>query len=349
MKQPYFAFGVGAVNYSASGKPLDYWFPICGNSVEHEEIELVLNTFFKEAESGSFEITDKENFLKIFKLSSERFASLAPILETLFNGNTKVVVAAFKYDSEIKSSAEAYLKLHLLSNRLCLPNSINLSGIFSHLPTLAWTSEGSCLPEDMPMLIASRRAQGRHLDVFGVDKFPRMTDYVVPDGVRIADSSRIRLGAYLGPGTTVMHEGFVNFNAGTLGTAMIEGRISQGVTVGDGSDLGGSASTMGTLSGGGKQKISIGENCLIGANAGTGISLGDRCTIEAGLYITAGTKVNLIENKGKVPETLKKTVKARDLSGNSDLVFIRNSVSGEVEVRKNMESISLNADLHANN
>ena len=205
----------------------------------------------------------------------------------------------------IASTAEAYLKLHLLSHRLTLPNTLNLDGIFAHLPNLAWTSEG---PIELHALTGAQlraRAQGRHIEVMGIDKFPKMVNYVMPDGVRIADASRIRLGAYLGDGTTVMHEGFVNFNAGAEGPNMVEGRISQGVFIEEGTDLGGSSSTQGTLSGGGEITITIGENCLVGANGGTGIPLGDRCTIEAGLYITAGTLVEVVARDGGEPISVK--------------------------------------------
>ena len=207
-----------------------------------------------------------------------------------------------EHDAPIQSTVEAYFKLQLLSHRLALPNTLNLDGIFAQLPNVAWTSDGAIdVSEFEAALIAARRA-GRQLTVHSLDKFPRMTDYVIPSGVRIADAARIRLGAYLGEGTTVMHEGFVNFNAGALGPNMIEGRISQGVIVAEHTDLGGSSSTMGTLSGGGNIKVSIGRQCLIGANGGTGISLGDRCTIEAGLYITSGTVVDIIdEDRNKRP------------------------------------------------
>jgi 2,3,4,5-tetrahydropyridine-2-carboxylate N-succinyltransferase len=248
-------------------------------------------------------------------------------------------------DDAIESTAEAYLKLHLLSHRLALPNSLNLDGIFARLPNVAWTSQGPVDAAEIGDRILAARRTGDALVVHAVDKFPRMTDYVVPSGVRIADASRIRLGAYLGEGTTVMHEGFVNFNAGALGPNMIEGRISQGVIVREHSDLGGSSSTMGTLSGGGNIRITIGQHCLIGANAGTGIPLGDRCTIEAGLYVTAGSRVDVVDENG----TVVKSVKARELAGHTDLLFIRNSRNGRVECRTNRAAIELNEQLHAHN
>jgi 2,3,4,5-tetrahydropyridine-2-carboxylate N-succinyltransferase len=239
-------------------------------------------------------------------------------------------------------TADAYLRLQLLSHRLVRPHGLNLDGIFGVLPNVAWTSAGPCAAEGLEDTRLRLRLAGHRLEVFGVDRFPRMTDYVVPSGVRIADADRVRLGAYLSPGTTVMHEGFVNFNAGTMGASMVEGRISAGVVVGDGSDIGGGASIMGTLSGGGKEVVSVGRRCLLGANAGIGISLGDDCVVEAGCYVTAGTKVTL--SGGRI-------VKARQLSGASGLLFRRNSVSGAVEAVERPEAANwggLNAALHSN-
>ena len=256
-----------------------------------------------------------------------------------------VVLTILESDAEPASTPEAYLKLHLLSHRLVRPHGVVLSGIFPLLPNVAWTNEGAVDLNELPERQLLARLNGKVLEVNSVDKFPKMTDYVVPAGVRIADTARVRLGAYVGEGTTVMHEGFINFNAGTEGPGMIEGRISAGVFVGKGSDLGGSSSTMGTLSGGGNIVISLGENCLLGANAGTGIPLGDRCTIEAGLYITAGTKVEVLDQNGKVADT----VKARDLAGQSDLLFRRNSVSGAVQCQTNKTAVALNEELHKHN
>lgn len=235
--------------------------------------------------------------------------------------------------------ADAYLRLHLLSHRIYAPHDINVDGIFGVLNNVAWTSEGPCAVDEFTTVKQRLIAAGRAPMVRSVDKFPRMIDYVIPSGVRIAVGDRVRLGAYLGVGTVVMHEGFVNFNAGTLGTSMVEGRISAGVVVGDGSDVGGGASIMGTLSGGGSEIISIGKNCLLGANSGVGISLGDGCVVEAGLYVTAGTKVTLPDGE---------TVKARELSGAHDLLFLRNSVTGAVEVRPRAGSWGgLNEALHS--
>jgi 2,3,4,5-tetrahydropyridine-2,6-dicarboxylate N-succinyltransferase len=237
-------------------------------------------------------------------------------------------------------AADAYLRLHLLSHRLVRPHGQNLQGVFGQLANVVWTSAGPCDPEGFEATRLRLRARDAAVQVFGVDKFPRMTDYVLPAGVRIADADRVRLGAHLAEGTTVMHEGFVNFNAGTLGASMVEGRISAGVVVGDGSDIGGGASIMGTLSGGGKDIISIGERCLVGANAGVGISLGDDCVVEAGCYVTAGTKVTMPDGA---------VVKARDMSGSNGVLFRRNSVTGTIEaVAREGRGVELNAALHAN-
>jgi 2,3,4,5-tetrahydropyridine-2-carboxylate N-succinyltransferase len=243
-------------------------------------------------------------------------------------------------DAPPADTADAYLRLHLLSHRLATPRSLNLDGIFGVLPNVVWTSAGPCAVADFEAVRWQLRAAHGHLTVHGVDKFPRMVDYVLPLGVRVADADRVRLGAHLAEGTTVMHEGFVNYNAGTLGTSMVEGRVSAGVVVGRDSDIGGGASVMGTLSGGGKEQISIGERCLIGANAGIGISLGDDCVVEAGLYVTAGTKVTL--PGGQV-------VKAATLSGEPGLLYLRNSLSGAIEVRRRAgATVELNAALHSN-
>lgn len=244
-------------------------------------------------------------------------------------------------DDKPLDAHDAYLRLHLLSHRLVRPHGQNLDGLFGLLANVAWTSLGPVAVDDLERVRLNARAEGLHLQVTSVDKFPRMTDYVAPKGVRIADADRVRLGAHLAAGTTVMHEGFVNFNAGTLGTSMVEGRISAGVVVGDGSDIGGGASTMGTLSGGGTERIVIGERCLVGAEAGVGIALGDECVVEAGLYVTAGTRVTLPDGQ---------VVKARELSGASNILFRRNSVTGTVEARPNNAVWGgLNEVLHAHN
>ncbi|RII18506.1 2,3,4,5-tetrahydropyridine-2,6-dicarboxylate N-succinyltransferase [Streptomyces sp. YIM 130001] len=244
-------------------------------------------------------------------------------------------------DDKPLDAHDVYLRLHLLSHRLVKPHGVNLDGQFAFLPNVAWTSLGPVAVDQLETVRLNARAAGLHLSVTSVDKFPRMTDYVAPKGVRIADADRVRLGAHLAEGTTVMHEGFVNFNAGTLGTSMVEGRISAGVVIGDGSDIGGGASTMGTLSGGGKERIVIGERCLIGAEAGIGIALGDECVVEAGLYVTAGTRITMPDGE---------IVKARELSGADNILFRRNSVTGAVEARPNNAVWGgLNDVLHSNN
>ncbi len=277
-------------------------------------------------------------------------AAQAALLTRLAESHKKPLVATLlAEDAQLSSTPEAYLKLHLLSHRLAKPHGLSLAGIFPLLPNVAWTSQGAIDLSELAehQLEARLRGglRGELLEVFSVDKFPKMTDYVVPSGVRIADSARIRLGAYIGEGTTVMHEGFVNFNAGTEGPGMIEGRVSAGVFVGKGSDLGGGCSTMGTLSGGGNIVIKVGEGCLIGANAGIGIPLGDRNTVESGLYVTAGTKVALLDENNQ----LVKVVKARDLAGQTDLLFRRNSETGAVECKTHKSAIELNEALHAHN
>lgn len=270
---------------------------------------------------------------------------LASIMLSLEVSEQPGVITFLETDSELTSTPEAYLKLHLLSHRLVKPHGVNLQGIFPLLPNVAWTSEGAIDLAELQERQVKARAEGRYLSVNSVDKFPKMTDYVVPSGVRIAHAARVRLGAYVGEGTTVMHEGFINFNAGTEGKNMIEGRVSAGIWVGEGSDLGGGCSTMGTLSGGNDIVVSIGKNCLIGAEAGINIPLGDNCIVEAGLYVTAGSKVTLIDNDRKQV----KTVKASALSGQSDLLFRRNSQSGAIECLTNKSSFALNDELHSHN
>lgn len=259
--------------------------------------------------------------------------------------DVELVTLAIDLDAAPASTADAYLRLHALSHRVVAPNDLNLDGIFAHLPIVAWTTAGPMHPDD-----AARRRpllQREGIQVHGLDKFPRLLDYVTPPGVRIADASRVRLGAYLSPGTTVMHEGFVNFNAGTLGSSMVEGRISQGVVVGDGSDIGGGASIMGTLSGGGTHRVSIGARTLLGANAGIGISLGDDCIVEAGLYVTAGSKI-VLPNEPPLHDGSRPIVKGAQLSGQNSLLFRRNSLTGAVEaVRREGVGVTLNEALHA--
>ncbi|MGN9839378.1 2,3,4,5-tetrahydropyridine-2,6-dicarboxylate N-succinyltransferase [Nonomuraea sp. H19] len=310
------AFGVGLATIAADGTVLDTWFPA--------------------PELGEAPLSGTE------RLSADEAGELASL--TGHDAARGVEVVAVRTGiaklSEAPADAhDAYLRLHLLSARLIKPHGANLDGIFGLLANVVWTNFGPCPVPDFEQTRLRLRARGA-VTVYGVDKFPRMVDYVLPSGVRIADADRVRLGAHLANGTTVMHEGFVNFNAGTLGSSMIEGRVSAGVVVGDGSDVGGGASIMGTLSGGGKQVISIGERCLLGANAGIGISLGDDCVVEAGLYVTAGTKVALPDGT---------VVKAAELSGTNGILLRRNSQSGAVEaVPRTGTGIELNAALHAN-
>jgi 2,3,4,5-tetrahydropyridine-2-carboxylate N-succinyltransferase len=272
-------------------------------------------------------------------------ATQSALLTRLAESHRPLVATILAEDIALTSTPEAYLKLHLLSHRLVKPHGVSLAGIFPLLPNVAWTSQGAIDLSELAERQLEARLKGELLEVFSVDKFPKMTDYVVPAGVRIADAARVRLGAYIGEGTTVMHEGFVNFNGGTEGPGMIEGRVSAGVFVGKGSDLGGGCSTMGTLSGGGNIVIKVGEGCLIGANAGIGIPLGDRNTVESGLYVTAGTKVALLDENNQ----LVKVVKARDLAGQTDLLFRRNSETGAVECKTHKSAIELNEALHAHN
>ncbi len=328
-----FAFAIGLPTLDAEGACIDCFFP-APIKAPGAEVATAIKAQFQ-AGTILVEPAAVRSFIE------EHQASLAPLLEA----DRPLALVMLPVDGPIASTPEALLKLHLLSHRLALPNSMNLNGIFAHLLTVAWTTDGAISLKELAARQLRARVRNGYFEVLSVDKFPKMTNYVVPSGVRIADSSRIRLGAYLGEGTTVMPSGSVNFNAAALGPNMVEGRISQGVVLGRHSDLGGAASTMGTLAGGGEITISIGRQCLIGANAGTGIPLGDRCTIEAGLYITAGTRVTLLDQDGKRNEV----VKARELAGRSDLLFIRHSETGAVQCRVNPRAIALNAELHAHN
>ncbi|MFI8631684.1 2,3,4,5-tetrahydropyridine-2,6-dicarboxylate N-succinyltransferase [Microbacterium sp. NPDC077663] len=314
MSDARWVWGIGLATTSEDGTVLDTWYPAPAIGRAPEDVD----TTELDAYAGADE---------------RRAVSVA------------VVVVEVDLDAAPADTSDAYLRLHALSHRLVAPNEVDLSGIFGHLPNVAWTSAGPVHPDDLTRLRPALQRAG--VQVVGIDKFPRLTDYVVPVGVRIADASRVRLGAHLAPGTTVMHEGFVNFNAGTLGASMVEGRISQGVVVGDGSDIGGGASIMGTLSGGGSHRVSIGARTLLGANAGIGISLGDDCIVEAGLYVTAGTKVVLAGEPSRADGTLP-TTKAAALSGQSGILYRRNSLTGAVEaVRREGVGVTLNADLHA--
>ncbi|MDM7989904.1 2,3,4,5-tetrahydropyridine-2,6-dicarboxylate N-succinyltransferase [Arthrobacter sp. zg-Y877] len=308
------ASGLGLATVTSDGVVLDTWFPrpLLGASASDPALQADLE------------------------------AAAAAMADGIRGTHGEVLSVQVDLDAAPSDTADAYLRLHLLSSRLVQPNSINLDGIFAALPNVVWTNYGPCAVADFEAVRLRLRSRGP-VTVFGVDKFPRMTDYVLPSGVRIADAGRVRLGAHLAEGTTVMHEGFVNFNAGTLGTSMVEGRISAGVVVGDGTDVGGGASIMGTLSGGGKKKITLGERVLLGANSGVGISIGDDSVVEAGLYVTSGTRVSVQD--GGEP----RLVKAAELSGVPNLLFRRNSTTGAVEaLPRNGRTVELNSALHAN-
>ena len=331
------AFGLGIAETNNQNNIIDVFFP---------DPMVDLGADAASALNGVSGIVSNAELGELAKNAGQAGLDGLAALANRLSDSDKSIVAVNLQDNEAPASvAEAYLKLHMLSHRLVRPHGTNLDGIFQLLPNVAWTSEGAVDLNELAERQLTARLQGRLLEVASVDKFPKMTNYVVPTGVRIAHTARVRLGAYLGEGTTVMHEGFINFNAGAEGPSMVEGRISAGVMVGAGSDLGGGCSTMGTLSGGGNIIISVGSECLIGANAGLGIPLGDRCTIEAGLFVTAGTKVTILDGARRPVET----VSARDLSGRSDLLFRRNSTSGAVECLTNKSSIELNNMLHDNN
>lgn len=345
------AFGVGLSTVDSLGHLLDAYFPVPNYCSNFGVVAILAHILGYTEGTHSYQITASmlEEALTCFlpfendDQKHPNISAMRSILHVLHHqpDASKVGVISFigqtDQDPGPRHVPDAYLRLHLLSHRLVKPHGIKLDGIFSVLPNVAWTSEGPISLDDLPNRQLQASASGRHLIIHSVDKFPRMVDYVVPSGVRIADASRVRLGAYLGYGTTVMHEGFINFNAGCEGPNMVEGRISAGVFVRKGSDLGGGCSTMGTLSGGGNVVISIGENCLIGANGGAGIPLGNYCTIEAGLYITAGTKV-LFEGR---------IVKARELAGQDYILFRRNSETGQVEAMIKKNEIELNQALHS--
>lgn len=337
----YFSFAIGVGTQNASGGWLEVFYPQPIINPGAELIEAAKEVGY----AGGNEAMTLDAGQREALAAALGEADQADLARSVITSTRPVVLTVLESDEQPTSTPEAYLKLHLLSHRLVKPHGVNIAGIFPLLPNVAWTNLGAIDLAELPKKQLEARAKGKIISVNSVDKFPRMTDYVVPSGVRIAHTARVRLGAYIGEGTTIMHEGFVNFNAGTAGTSMIEGRISAGVFVGKGSDLGGGCSTMGTLSGGGDIIISIGEGSLLGANAGVGIPLGDRCTVESGLYITAGTKVLMLDNEGKVVET----AKARDLAGKADLLFRRNSISGAVECLTNKSAIELNDELHAHN
>tara|TARA_R110002073_G_scaffold95270_1_gene221235 strand:- start:72 stop:1094 length:1023 start_codon:yes stop_codon:yes gene_type:complete len=340
MKELY-ALGIGIGTKNKKGEWLEVFYPAPLLNVSEEISAAVI----EHIGSGSNELPENKLETLAAGLKAAGAEEQAAIVASFKHSEGIPVVCALEADKAPADVPAGYLKLHLLSHRLVKPHGTNLDGLFGVLANVAWTNEGAIAIDELGERKLMARNQGRQLIVNSIDKFPRMTDYVVPSGVRIGDASRVRLGAYLGEGTTVMHEGFVNFNAGTEGPNMIEGRISAGVFVGAGSDLGGGSSAMGTLSGGGNIVISVGKECLVGANAGIGIALGDRCTVEAGLYITAGTKVQMIDDAG----TIATKAKASDLNGKSGLLFRRNSLTGAVECLTNKSAVELNDELHAHN
>lgn len=340
-----FAFGIGIGTQNRQGEWLEVFYPQPIMAPDKTLLNEVRSLVSFQSGNQAISANAKQLGLLAHRLRQIGQTEQAALAEKTASSQRPVVITLLETDDSASSTAEVYLKLQLISHRLARPNSLKLDGIFGLLPNLAWTSEGAIDLAELAERQLQARLNGRTLEVKSVDKFPQMADYVVPKGVRIADTARVRLGAYVGEGTTIMHEGFINFNAGTEGASMVEGRISAGVMVGKGSDLGGSCSTMGTLSGGGNIIISVGENCLIGANAGTGIPLGDRCTVEAGLYITAGTKVALLDDSSKLVEV----IKARELANKTDLLFRRNSENGAVECKTNKTAIELNHELHTNN
>ncbi|SON49489.1 2,3,4,5-tetrahydropyridine-2,6-dicarboxylate N-succinyltransferase [Vibrio tapetis] len=341
----YFSLAFGTATKNSQDKIIEAFFPNPVLNPSDVLVDALAKVSGYQGENQAIEITADqcEALAQAFAANDDQAnASFATKAAASAQPLVLVILAT---DEKPQSVAEGFLKLQLISNRLVQPHGTVLDGIFGLLHNIAWTNEG---PIDLPELTERQieaRLAGRALSVDCVDKFPKMVDYVVPAGIRIADTSRVRLGAHVGEGTTVMHEGFINFNAGTTGVSMVEGRISAGVVVGNGSDIGGGASIMGTLSGGGSVVVSIGEKSLLGANAGLGFPLGDRCTVESGLYVTAGSKVRMLDSSGQEVEV----VKARDLAGKSDLLFRRNSVTGQIECLTNKSAVELNSELHSNN
>ncbi|HRF88285.1 MAG: 2,3,4,5-tetrahydropyridine-2,6-dicarboxylate N-succinyltransferase [Cellvibrionales bacterium] len=338
-----FAIGIGIGTRNNHGEWLEVFYPSPLLHPTEDLARTVATTLHHTGGNAAIEVSTEQMWQ--LDVALQKNGHTLPWLATLSSSQQPLVVTLLETDAQSTSVPEVYLKLHLLSHRLVKPHSINLAGIFGLLPNVAWTNEGAIDIRELPERQLAARIAGRTLEVSSVDKFPKMANYVVPTGVRVAHTARVRLGAYLGEGTTIMHEGFVNFNAGTEGPGMVEGRISAGVFVGKGSDIGGGASTMGTLSGGNNVVISLGEGCLLGANAGVGIPLGDRCTVEAGLYLTAGSVITLIDNAGNSAGTCK----ARELAGKSDLLFRRNSKNGAMECLTNKSAIELNEALHKHN
>lgn len=340
------SFAFGLATHNSSAELIEAFYPMPCLAPNEALSNLLVSTFgIAPQTNNTYTIDDNTATQLATDLDALGEDKLATHLKAMSAAEQPIIACLVSVDAPPQSIPEAFLKLHLLSHRLVLPHQLDLNGMFGVLKNLAWTNIGPIDLDDLPALQFAARLEGKFISVETVDKFPKMTNYVVPRGVRIADTARVRLGAHLGEGTTIMHEGFVNFNAGTKGAAMIEGRISAGVIVDENSDLGGGCSTMGTLSGGGTEIISVGKNCLIGANAGIGFPLADGCIIEAGLYVTAGTKVQLLDSNGG----LSKTAKALELAPLTDMLFRRNSISGAVECVPLKTSMSLNEELHSNN
>ena len=340
-----FSLAFGSATKNTAGKIIEAFFPNPLLNPSDKLVADISEVVNYQGQNEVIEVTSPQAAQLATAFTANDDTANAKFATAAANSKQPLVLVVLATDEKPASVAEGYLKLQLISHRLVKPHGTVLDGIFGLLHNIAWTNQGPIdLPELAERQIAARLA-GEVLTVSCVDKFPKMTDYVVPTGVRIAHTARVRLGAHIGEGTTIMHEGFVNFNAGTEGVSMVEGRISAGVMVGNGSDIGGGASIMGTLSGGGQLVISMGENCLLGANAGLGIPLGNRCTIESGLYITAGSKVQMLDSSNKPVEI----VKARDLADKDDLLFRRNSISGTIECLTNKSAVELNAELHSNN
>lgn len=344
-----FSFGLGIASKNYKNEILEVYYPFTVIYPYPIFIKSLLNKlkFNIKINSNSFNLYLSKNDLLILYLELINIGEFkkAKKIKNFFSFYKIFIFTFILYDKKPLNIPDSYFKLHLISYRLCKPNTINLFGLFNIMKTIAWTNLG---PIDIEEIIEKKikaKLNNIYITIFSIDKFPKMTDFVIPNNVRIADTSRIRIGAYLGKGTTIMHEGFCNFNAGTKGPCMIEGRISSGVFINKNSDLGGGSSTLGTLSGGGKVLITIGKNCLIGANAGCGIPLGNGCIIEAGLYITSNSKISILDLNNK----LIKIVKAKVLAYKNNLLFIRNSITGKIECRINKKIIKLNKTLHKKN
>jgi len=340
----FFAMGFGIGTKNSKDNWLDVYYPSPIYNLPEKLIQCIQSIVGYTGGNQVIEIDNTTCHALESQFMQLHLTNQAAILNALETSELPKLLTILETDSDIDNTPTAFLKLHMLSHRLIRPHGLNLNNLFQSLQNVAWTNDGAVDLEELHTRQLIARTQGKIINVLSVDKFPKMSNYIVPTGVRIAETARVRLGAYIGSGTTIMHEGFVNFNAGTEGRAMIEGRISAGVLVGEDSDLGGSSSTMGTLSGGNNIVISIGKNCLIGANAGTGIPLGNQCTIEAGLYVTSASKVTMLDDDHEPIDC----VKASSLANKDNLLFRRNSVTGSIECLNNVTAIELNKTLHIN-